>query len=508
MSKALQRSAAVLAALAAALLPAPALADDPVTAFTGQWNTNAAGVLVGSVKLSVIDAGQGAQALSDLFGTPCAAPTTYYHGDYKDNLVSGTLTACTVGTDRLVGRLDLSIGRGNFDVSLTDPTDFSGSFAIDGSSTSGSIAGTFAAHFPGDGCCPGGAPSAGGAPSGGGGGAAGGPSPGATTQTAGASAPGGAVTTAAGSQGLAFCSDAPAPPCAPDRIVRSAEKTAWRVTLSRQRRTAAALCALSSAPGLGPQRLAALCASQVGFIADALALIHDPPDRAYRRLALPHLLRRADPRARGLGPAAQSWAQTLGATAALSRALAQTVNRFGAAAAAGDADAAFLQAAIDKVLTGRLASALDAQAAAGKAYATALRRAERNPRVSGAAAKVRAAALDQIVAAGLAPSRTDARHQIAAQLAQATGTLRLASVADAPLPTTELTVTARTITLADLRALVIALGAQRVLPAAAQQTLLADLAAGDACRFATDAKTLPPATYGPVLATAAAPACD
>src|SRR5438309_8043942 len=97
-------SAAALAALVVALVPASAPADPAANAFSGQWLTNASG-LTGGVNLSVVDAAQGAKDVTGLGGTPCAAPSTYYHGDYHDNYFpEGVVAACTVGPGRLVGR--------------------------------------------------------------------------------------------------------------------------------------------------------------------------------------------------------------------------------------------------------------------------------------------------------------------------------------------------------------------------------------------------------------------
>src|SRR4051794_18944084 len=110
MDKARQWSAAGLAALATALVPAPSLADNAANGFAGQWNTNASG-LVGVLKLSVVDGAAGAQELSSLGGVPCPAPTTYYHGDYHDTMFPvGTFAACVTPAGHLGGRFEVSLG--------------------------------------------------------------------------------------------------------------------------------------------------------------------------------------------------------------------------------------------------------------------------------------------------------------------------------------------------------------------------------------------------------------
>jgi hypothetical protein len=480
----------------AALVAAPAQADQGANAFSGQWATDAGG-RPGVAKLTVIDAVQGAHDLQLLGGTPCAPPTTYYAADYRDDANRAAITLCTPSAGRLVGRFTSTLGAGGLNVTLDPSGDaFSGSLTADNfPGVVVTFVATFTGHFAGDGCCPPGTP--GSDPSGSSAtapttGAAGGQAPGTTAQ---------AVTSSVGSGAVGT-----GPAVVPARALTSAEKQLSREVVRRQVAPAVLLCGLGADAGVGLD--ARLCTAQLETLGGALVLVHDPPDAGIRRMAVPRL---AAPAA--ISTAAATWAGAVGDAATLWRAAAQTVNRFAGAVQAHDAGAAVLQAALHKVTAGRLAAAIDRQNKAGRAYAAALRRARTDRRLSAVRAWRRATSpavltptvLDHLVEDGVAANRAAAKRVVAARLKLAKGTLRLATVAATQLPTAALVAAARSITIPDLGAIVDGLGANGLITAAAHQALLSDLATCDARRFASDARALAGTPYGAYLADGAAP---
>jgi hypothetical protein len=94
-------------------------------------------------------------------GQPCAAPTSYYHGDYTNSppYGTGTMTACTVSKAHLhlVGPWQGGPDKGHFDIALgvglkASQHTSDGSFIAD-NFVAYTYSGTFASRFPGDGCC-------------------------------------------------------------------------------------------------------------------------------------------------------------------------------------------------------------------------------------------------------------------------------------------------------------------------------------------------------------------
>jgi hypothetical protein len=154
--------AAGLLGAALALLVSGAAAVGEQNVFSGQWVTNA----LGTVSFRVTDATAGQQALSAAGGAACSPPTVYYVGTYSEaGGKTGAVSGCTAGSpDHLVGRYlgDVSTDRGATGAIAIDfltPSAFNGTLTTvssDGQSTP--FAGSFQAHFAGDGCCPSGTP--------------------------------------------------------------------------------------------------------------------------------------------------------------------------------------------------------------------------------------------------------------------------------------------------------------------------------------------------------------
>jgi hypothetical protein len=141
--------------VAMALVPAsPARATHGPNSFSGTWTTN-----IGGVGFRVVTQAVGAPALQGLAGQPCAAPTTYYRGDYHDKFHTGTIFACTRSTGRLVGRYvadgsTSAHGDGGIDLIFVSPNQFSGVYTGDNfPGMTFPYTGAFQAHIAGDGCC-------------------------------------------------------------------------------------------------------------------------------------------------------------------------------------------------------------------------------------------------------------------------------------------------------------------------------------------------------------------
>src|ERR1700730_15156236 len=103
------------------LAASSARADTVVNPFSGQWNTQLSGH-PGTVKFSAISAIVGVPALKAMGGQPCAAPTTYYHGDNSNGPQFGaaTMTACTMNGQHLhlIGRWQTPSHLGTFNIAL------------------------------------------------------------------------------------------------------------------------------------------------------------------------------------------------------------------------------------------------------------------------------------------------------------------------------------------------------------------------------------------------------
>jgi hypothetical protein len=154
--------AAALLGTALALLVSGAAAVGEQNVFSGQWVTNA----LGTVSFRVVDAATGQQALAAAGGTACPSPTVYYLGTYAAaGGKTGTLSGCTAGSPaHLAGRYlgDTSTDRGAGGAIAIDffaPSAFNGTLTANSSDgVSSPFAGSFQAHFAGDGCCPAGTP--------------------------------------------------------------------------------------------------------------------------------------------------------------------------------------------------------------------------------------------------------------------------------------------------------------------------------------------------------------
>jgi hypothetical protein len=134
-------------------------AADPENVFSGNWTTN-----TGSVSFRVVSAAEGSAALVADGGRACSSPTVYYRGTYSDpGPRTGEVVGCTVGgPTHLVGRYvgDASTDKGsagNIDIVFISPSSFNGTYTqVSTESQQLPYVGSFASHFAGDGCCPGG----------------------------------------------------------------------------------------------------------------------------------------------------------------------------------------------------------------------------------------------------------------------------------------------------------------------------------------------------------------
>ncbi len=152
-------SAVVLSVVCVLAFTAPSLATDAVNVFSGKWSTTSPGGPSGTITFKVVSAATGASELQSLGGQPCAAPTTYYHGDYSSLLLSGVLAGCTTTPGHLVGRFSAGSTPGDTgagEITFAAPNTFSGHVVYQGASYD--LAGTFVSHTPDDGCCPGAPP--------------------------------------------------------------------------------------------------------------------------------------------------------------------------------------------------------------------------------------------------------------------------------------------------------------------------------------------------------------
>ncbi len=127
--------------LAGALGLSSAAAATGPNGFAGKWSTIAGGKAQGSLTLDVVSASTGVAQLQGFGGQACPEPTTYYYGNYSNFTETGVISGCAVTPNHLVGRFRSNTkpqpghtAYGDGDISLVDPTDFSGHLTYEGAS--------------------------------------------------------------------------------------------------------------------------------------------------------------------------------------------------------------------------------------------------------------------------------------------------------------------------------------------------------------------------------------
>jgi hypothetical protein len=182
-----------------------------------------------------------------------------------------------------------------------------------------------------------------------------------------------------------------------------------------------------------------------------------------------------------LRAAAARYGKALATAKSVGLANAITLDRFAGAVKAHSPQGAFLQGAVGKVYAGKLAVALQGLSAAGRALAAQIRADHLDGRVKAKvaarelASSIPVSALRELVAEGLAGSTKQARVLLTNQLKGLSGSVDLADVLAARLPTAPFTVHFRTITLRGLSAIVTALARQGTISGSTGNTLNADL---------------------------------
>jgi hypothetical protein len=449
---------AVALLLAVVSLAAAAQADTVVVApFSGQWTTALGGSTPGTVKFTTISEADGSTALQAMGGHLCGAPTTYYHGDYTDvppgaATQTGTMTACIVTAGHLVGRWQGGGDSGDIDVTLNSAQNaFDGTFNDQQYGASFTYTGTFASHFPGDGCCV----------SGGGGSGGGSLAPPASF-CSGASLDGGnpMASPAAGR-------------CVYEQMFTAAEQAQARSDLRDYLLAAAYVWSgLQNQHGYAVN-FVFLFQRLVQEIAETLQIIHAPTRPSFDLPSTAHELassassacpsRLTSARCRALHAAVSKYAQVVDLTSGVAGYLASGASHLSAAVRANSAGDAFVQGAFGKINAGALASDLSAERFYGRALAKMLHSGGLDTQLPTARVKqtesrlasslIGNQPLDGLVAAGLAPDRTSAQRLLVGELTSFSGPVS-AKALGAPLPYTAFAAQYRSISLSELAAVV------------------------------------------------------
>ena len=491
---------ALIGATALLSLYATATADTVINPFSGQWTTDLGGGVTGTVKFSALTESAGIAQLQAMGGHPCAAPTTYYHGDFTDtggkSGEAGTMTACLVTAGHLVGRYHksdptLPYPGGDLDITLNSAKNvFNGFSTADDPMNANQrfqYNGTFNTHFPGDGCC---------------------------------------TTTTPPPTGLG----APSRFCPPKRAVASVAslqcvtmdyiesdaKGQARQQLRAQLKQVVMLCGISSGNVIGSgsdtrllgRLLIELCRVKVLELGATLAVVQEPPLGNFHRIdgltaaarASAQNLRcpsRLDARhCTALLSAGSNYLNAVAAVSRVANVLAKSANRFAGARHANSPAAAFLQESAGKIYAGVMASRLHTEELAGSALAqlisadhldvgvNAMKTKRLDAKLAGQV--VSNQLLDQLVADGTAATRARARTMFRATLTSASGPQDLAAAVGAALPASDFDRHYRTIAMSELNAVVVGLRDQGDLSNAAATTLTKDLAGAQAaCGDAT-----------------------
>jgi hypothetical protein len=494
-----RRFAAVVAVAVAAAIAAPsAWATHTANVFAGKWNTAVGSNGGGYANFSVIDSAEGASRLQEYNGTPCTGSTTYYSADYSDGNSVGRIFACTVSPTRLVGRYRApsggSIYFGGIDITANAAAGtFSGTTSSDDFGTSYSYTGTFAGHFPTDGCCPSDTPPPR-PPSGGGGG----------------SAPGGGV----GGGDVAACGASVF--TAPTLAHAACEEAVGAVVKARALVVAERLyrlyfiCLSPHFAGSVFTPFASVCTELGQAALKQIDVWSDPPDARYREVRLVAVgagppLRIA--RSSRLKRAAGAYARALKSVLSASKGLATAGNRFATARHGGTSEQLLAQAAAGKLYSGLLVKGLGSLPASGKALASALR-------AAGAPSHFSRSALRRAGRGALRHVHGRARKRaVSGVLKKLPDSVGLARTLGAAFPTESFGNAYLSITLPEVAALVSVLRQQGAIPSGSADALSADLAAAanagdDAARgravaqFIDDARNRTPGSASTLLAFA------
>jgi hypothetical protein len=446
-----------------ALAPA-AQADTVVNPFSGQWNTQL-DARTGTVKFSAILTKDGVPALQAMGGQPCAAPTTYYHGDFANGspFLTGTMTGCTKNTGHLhlVGRWKTASPHpGSFDIALSVNLDqsqhrFDGSYAADTGVTF-PYSGTFGSHFPGDGCCTAG---------GGGGGLA---------------LP---TTFCPGSAGDRTGPAAHAAECALKKFATKQEKAQALRDVHDLVRIAALFCAGIAIPDRPGDRFL-VCAEAIEAAVEALRISQLPteplkvaPDARPAASGCPKGL--TTTQCAALNAALLSYAGALAVTASTTGNVADGANKVTESVQINHPASAFFQAAFAKVNEGVMVADLLGTQRYGQAVANLLIADHLDVHLSSRQAKNE---LSNLPASVLPKSE---RKLFLRQLNAISGPVS-STVLGAPLATSAFAAHYRSISLSDLAALVYGLWRNGHYSQAVEQTLTADLvSAQNACSNAS-----------------------
>lgn len=467
-----------------------AFAGTVVNPFGGNWNTTLGGTSRGTVAFTAISTSSGIAALQAIGGHPCGAPTTYYHGDFTEHPSSsdtqmGTMTACTVAAGHLVGRWQGGGTAGDIEIALNSARDgFDGFLSSDLFGAVFTYAGTFVAHFAGDGCCSTGRVRSGG------------------LNPPGTFCPGRSTNLALRVTGGLQVE------CATRRVVTADEKAQASEDLRAEVSIAAEMCGVAAAEFSRNPEYAALyvegCPRIVDVIGETLAIKHDPPDRSFRSPTLPPTVRVARYAAKGcpvglnkrrcaaLNAALLNYVYVLRPTAGVAGDVALGANRVAGAVQDNSPPYAFSQEAFGKVNMGALAIDLAAMRAYGRAFARVLRADHLNIKLTARQAKkaestllssmISNQLLDELVAGGLARHRAGARKLLMRRLTAISGAVSVSALG-AALPSSAFASQYKSITLSGLASIVNSLTGTGDLSSATAQALVSDLAsAQNACR--------------------------
>ena len=451
--------ALVLVALLGALLgmSAGSAADtSPAPVFAGDWSTFGG---TGTLHLSVTDATTGQMKVQSLGGgAGCASPTVWYVGTYSVPGDSGQVAACSPDPQglTLAGFYATIPGspsgrHGSFTVGVTcsDWNTFSGEYAEASDGSSGTYPGTRTSTPPADPCAT-------------------------TTTTSTSTTSTSTTTTTTTSNG------GPPPP------VSTPEKDAARAVANDLVLITFFTCSGYSVYVDFGQ---AACAITILAFGRNQEIIDDPPATPFTQVGLSSparvlsALKLFCPKGcASAGPAATAYAQQQSLTNAAVAGLATAGNRFSAAKQAGSSLGMLLQDGVGKAYAGELADALVKLNARGAALAAALKRAGHTVALNGAqlAAARRAAQqglppriVSALEANGVSPATF--QQSLAAALASAPSSIsfsRLLGATERPGP---FRAANRTITLAQVGAIIDVLAGQRAISARAQRQLTADL---------------------------------
>jgi hypothetical protein len=236
-----------------------------------------------------------------------------------------------------------------------------------------------------------------------------------------------------------------------------------------------------------------LCYEAIELMSATLAIVKDPPDPDYRRVALPRARgaarRRGGCSPRALCKALNAYRKRADDAAFTAHSLALTANRFSAAIGANSPQNAFLQGAVGKVWSGELAGDVTAYARAGRKLAKQQKRERLTFKLGRRDVKLLASdiarkfatqkVLKRLVATGQAGSTSQARKVLETALKKVKGSVDTKDLA-ASLPVSGFAAQHRSIAMSELAAIVNAYAAGGEISSSTRNTLIGDLEAAQA----------------------------